>query len=269
MPDQMTERLAALFDARRYDDALALSLESIERDPENANLWYLAGQCYRFTGDFDNAVRFLSHSLDKFSDEAAPWLALGIAQQLSGRLDDATDTLRRGTERFPDDPHLFNSLGMTRKHQGMTDRAINCYLKVVSLIAETHYRQLKNARSSPIAPECEYGYDIWLQAAMEVAMEAAVSDGCTSIGAPTSEMALDEERTHRHEGLYWTDQEEAGGGRLRVFLPNYFNTMFHLLAHNRLFGVAIGNLSTVLEMEGRHEEAEAHRAEALFFESLT
>lgn len=269
MPDEKSERLDALLDAQRYDDALPLCLECIERDPENANLWYLAGQCYRFTGDFENAVRYLSRSLAMFSGEVATWLALGIALQLSGRLDDAAETLRRGIERFPDNPYLFNSLGMTRKLQGMTDRAINCYQKVIRLIAEEQFRNLKNARSSPIAPECPYGFEVWLHAALAIALEATARDGCSSFEWPTGEMAIDEERTHRHEGLYWTDHSNAAGSRSRLFLPNYTNTMFLLFARNRLFGIAIGNLSTVLEMEGRLEEAEKHRAEALFFESLT
>jgi tetratricopeptide (TPR) repeat protein len=46
-----------LVNRRRYQDALPILRQVLERNPDDWNCWYLAGQCCRFLEDFDGAGR--------------------------------------------------------------------------------------------------------------------------------------------------------------------------------------------------------------------
>ncbi len=76
---------------------------------------------------------------------------------------------------------------------------------------------------------------------------------------------MEEERTEEHGGLYWTSLNDEEIENVRLYLPNYFNTVRESLRGNQLYANLIGNRGTVLEMLGRKEEAMEHFAEAQEF----
>ena len=94
---------------------------------------------------------------------------------------------------------------------------------------------------------------------------AANTDGVTSFGWPTAEAAQEEERTERHGGLYWIENQQDDGGTLRFFMPNYFNTFREALRSSTSYATLIGNRGTVLDLLGQDDEAAAHFAEATEF----
>lgn len=82
---------------------------------------------------------------------------------------------------------------------------------------------------------------------------------------PTGEQAIDEERTEKHRGMYWTDELGDDGQLVRHYLPNYFNTFRESLRMDSTYSNLIGNRGTVLNLLGRHEEARLHTVEATEF----
>ena len=48
----------------RYSEALPILLALIKKNENDGSLHYLAGQCYRFLGDFEKAVAFLSKATE-------------------------------------------------------------------------------------------------------------------------------------------------------------------------------------------------------------
>jgi hypothetical protein len=78
-------------------------------------------------------------------------------------------------------------------------------------------------------------------------------------------MALEEERTEAHQGLYFTDQPSPDGKTIRLFLPNFFNTFREWLASRADYATLVGNLGAVCELMGKAEEAASYVAEAKEF----
>ena len=76
---------------------------------------------------------------------------------------------------------------------------------------------------------------------------ASSAEGIGRIAWPTGDQAVEEERTERHGGLYWTDLPGNGGQLVRMYLPNYFNTFRELLRRDALYSNLIGNRGTALE----------------------
>jgi hypothetical protein len=87
-------------------------------------------------------------------------------------------------------------------------------------------------------------------------------DNIDSIAWPTGEQALEEENTERHAGLYWDDHRTSDAKTVRLFLPNSFNTFRETLRIESIYSNFIGNRATVLELLGRHSEAQKHFEEA-------
>ena len=75
-------------------------------------------------------------------------------------------------------------------------------------------------------------------------------------------MAIEEERTQKHKGLLWVDQRDSDGKPVRLFLPNFFNTVFNKLSRDQTYSELMGNRGLVLEMLGKQEEAQKHFEEA-------
>lgn len=94
-----------------YDAALVLWQEAEKRDPDNPNVWYNLGVCYKNTAkDRELAVEYLKKSLDyanpnyvpnDHTDRTAPLEAYGqygIALRMVGRFDESIEALRKARE---------------------------------------------------------------------------------------------------------------------------------------------------------------------------
>ena len=71
---------------------------------------------------------------------------------------------------------------------------------------------------------------------------------------PTGELAEEELRTGRHEGLYWFDYTEDDQ-RVRLVLANFFNTFREILAADSSYSLLMGNQAVVLQSLGKYDEA--------------
>ena len=94
-----------------YDAALVLWQEAEKRDPDNPNVWYNLGVCYKNTAkDRELAIEYLKKALDyanpnyvpnDHTDRTAPLDAYGqygVALRMVGRFDESIEALRQARE---------------------------------------------------------------------------------------------------------------------------------------------------------------------------
>jgi tetratricopeptide (TPR) repeat protein len=259
----MRERAINLFQEGQYNDALSLFRSVIKADPDDWNSIHLAGQCCRFLNDIDGAIKYHQQATSINPNEAPMWLALGIAYQLRENWDDAIGALREALEIDPDYVPAFNSLALTQKKMGELEKAAHNYDAGVIALSRSIVESMINAFDNQILSHRGSTNNLWMEYATRAAMHLATSDGnIESIAMPTGETAVEEDRTHRHGGLYWADQRGADENLNRYFLPNFFNAFHRSLRQERLYSQLIGNRGTVLELMGNQEEAQGHFQEA-------
>jgi tetratricopeptide (TPR) repeat protein len=235
----------------------------------NWNAWYLAGQCYRFLNNSESAIEHLSRAAAITSDHPQVLLALGIAFQLSERWEDAIQAFRLAIEMDADYAEAYNSLAFTQKKCGDFDSALHNYDAGAKALTRRMVKGMKNGRASLIIKHRDTVGTLWIDYVFRAGLYLACTvDGISKLAFPTGEMAIDEERTERHAGLYWIDTKQKTNSTMRLLLPNYFNYCREQLKTGKEYSLLIGNRGRVLELLGRREEADQHFAEANEFLSL-
>jgi tetratricopeptide (TPR) repeat protein len=259
----MRDRAFELVQAGKYDEALPLFHQVFRADPSDWNAIYLAGQCCRWLNDFDGAIDCLQQAAKINPNEGPIFLALGIACQLKEDWGAAMDALKRAIQIDPDYVLAFNSLAMTQKRMGELEKADHNYEAGAIALTRQIVKSMTNLSENPILPHGTSTNDLWTEYAVQGGLYlAAMEDRLEGIAWPTGEMAEEESRTHKHEGLLWVDQSDTDGKPLRLFLPNFFNTFRLTLQSNRTYSELMGNRGLVLEMLGKQEEAQKHFQEA-------
>jgi len=118
-----------LIQQQNYQEALEIILSLLQDDADDWNLNYLAGQCYRFTGDIEKAIGFLSHAAQVNIDEPEIFLALGIAYQINEDYEVAIDKLTIATKLDASFFSAYNSLGLTYRKMNQPQNALDWYSK--------------------------------------------------------------------------------------------------------------------------------------------
>ena len=254
----MRDKAIQLVQEGKFNEALVLFRSVIEEDPTDWNAVYLAGQCCRYMGNYDKAIDYLRRATELNSIEKSVWLALAIAYQLNENWDNAIKAIKRAFEIDPDYVPAFNTLAMTQKRMGQLEKADHNYDAGAKALARCIVKDMSNSSDSLIIPIRSSRNDLWLEYALYVALLAAIEDHIESIATPNSEMAMAEERTQKHKGLFWIDQEGQDGKTFRLFLPNYFNTFQTTLRSDRTYSELMGNRGLVLEMLGQQKDADKH-----------
>ena len=241
-----------------FDHAYHLVSREIERDRSNWNLWFLMGQCLRFMGRYYEAIDKYEASIRLNKKEKSIYLGLGISCQYAKQWNKAIDAFRCAIEL--DDTFLsaYNSLALTQKKMGELSKSSHNYKAAVIAMFRKVIRDRGNKRSNKFFKSEDMASNVWFEYAMDAALFLASQDGCTRLLMPSPEMATGEGQNEPHGGLYWIDQPDGG----RLFLPNYFNTLRVCVTYEPAYAQLVGNRSTVLELLGEHEEAEAHLVEA-------
>jgi tetratricopeptide (TPR) repeat protein len=259
----MRDKAFQLIEEGNFAEALPLFRSVIEADPSDWNSVYLAGQCCRFMNDFDGAIEYLRRATELNSNEKSVWLALAIANQLNENWDNAIKAIKRAFKIDPDYVLAFNTLAMTQKRMGELEKADHNYNAGAEALARCILKEMSNTSDSPILTIRGSRNNLWIEYAMYAAFYiAANEDHLEAVATPNAEMAKEEERTQKHKGLFWIDQEGQDGKTFRLFLPNYFNTFHITLRRDRTYSELMGNRGLVLEMLGRQEDADKHFQEA-------
>ena len=100
----------ASYYARRYDQAIAQSRETLEMDPNFAQAYYGLARAYGQKGMYDEATNALNKARTLLAGSARIVAELGYAYAASGKRDEARDVLRglkeEATRKYVD-PYLF------------------------------------------------------------------------------------------------------------------------------------------------------------------
>jgi tetratricopeptide (TPR) repeat protein len=263
MENELVNKAFTLMKSQSYQDALSVLHSVIDHSPSNINAWYLAGQCYRYLNDFDNAVKHLATAAELKKDDPSIHLALGIAYQLQKNWQSAINAFKKAIELDPDQELAYNSLALTQKKAGDLEKAIHNYDAGAKALSRRIVKEMTNNRRKPILKHRDTSGQLWIEYAMNAAIQvASLEGGITEIAFPNGETAIEEERTEKHEGLYWEDVPNDKGGVTRYFLPNFFNTFIESLKIDPAYSNLIGNRGTALKELGLEDEAHAHFNEA-------
>lgn len=265
--NELLDRGVTCFTNNQFTEAITHFRQIIDQDPTDWNAKYLVGQCYRFLGDYPTAISYLEKALSLRDDESSVYHELGVAYQLNGDYSDSLDALAKGKDLDPENEVFYISYAMTRKAQGEYEKALGNYQSAFKMLGNRITRFMRNSRRTPIFPHPECPFHLWMDCAIEGAMYSAVTAGyLKGVEFPTGQMAEEELITKQHEGLCWIIREDFEGNMFQLYLPNYFNTFFVILCRDEsVYYELIGNMSTVLSLLGRDEEAKEYREEAEFF----
>ena len=141
-----------MMDNMEYEKAIPLFIDAL-KVCNNVNHWelhYMLGQCYRLTGDIQNACSSLQKAISRQcrlrecfqngevhpKQASAVFQAYGIASQLNEDYYTALDMLKQAIKLNPYSFSSYNSLGITYRRQGRLGEAIECYNHAENLINE-------------------------------------------------------------------------------------------------------------------------------------
>lgn len=206
-------------------------------------------------------VDHLSQAAARNGGDAGAFLALAIAHHANERWDDAIAALRRVMELDADLPAAYDCLALTQRKRGELDKALHNYRAGACALGRRIAKSLRNVRTNPILKFRETVGTLYFEFLLDAAVGLADADGAESVAWPIGKMAMEEERTERHGGLYWVSTLTEEGEPLRIYLPNIVGTFFERLRGSE-YSNLIGNRGTVLELLGRHDEARKHFDEA-------
>ena len=258
----MRDQAIELMRDQKFTDALAIFKHLLSRDPKDWPLLYMAGQCSRFLGIIPDAINYLRAAAAFDPRDSSVYHALGIAHQLVDEFDEATKAFRKSLEIDPNNNFAYNSLALTQRKMGHFELALQNYDAAAKAMTRRIVSNMENARSNRLLPHRESRHNLWAEHATFGALYLCSQAGDVARMAwPTGELAEEEERTRRHEGLYWFDYTEDDQ-RVRLVLPNFFNTFREILAADSSYSLLMGNQSVVLVSLGEYAEAQRHLDEA-------
>jgi len=148
MPSQK-ELAMQLMEKKKFSEAIPFFLELIESKSDDKGLYYMLGQCYRFTNQIKLATENLSKavSLQHLDSNEEPtirvadqdiWFAFGVALQLEGNLNDSEKALLHTLDLILEDGEIlapgssFNDLqASTLNSLGLTYRKMRNYKKAL------------------------------------------------------------------------------------------------------------------------------------------
>ena len=259
----MRQQAIELMRLGQFQKALGCFENLLVSDSTDWSVYYMAGQCARFSKEMPKAKSFLQKAISLNNSEPSVYLAYGIALQLSDDLQMSVEAFRSALELDSNLVLAYNSLGLSQKKLGKLDLAKHSLEEGLRALSRNIAVGLVNQRSSPVVahPSSEAPY--WTKVAIGAAMFLSAREPSISkLAWPSGEMAAEEARTRKHGGLFWTDQSGGNESITRLFLPNFFNSVFRILKNDPTYANLLGNLGSVIDLLGDSETAQSHYAEA-------
>ena len=131
--EDLRNKAIYLMKKQQYDEALPLFLDLINKNPNDPWLYYMAGQCFRFTNDMSNAIKFLEKATEIEVEEFEFWHALGIAYQLGGDYVRAVEAFHEAILVNENAISSYNSMGLTYRKLGEYQKAVEWYEKGIKI----------------------------------------------------------------------------------------------------------------------------------------
>ena len=265
MSDAARDAAITLMRSGNYQSALESFKTLIADEPRDWTLFYMAGQCARFTNDIQSATAYLLRATELDDSQPQVFLALGIAQQIQGQLWESQEAFRKALELDSDYDLAYNSLALTQKKMGKLDLALHNLEEGLKVLSRSIARKMRNTEENKIFPHPNIRGRRWVKYALNAATYLCANEPDIKLAWPTGGQAIAETDSQVHRGLYWLDTTDTERAKTRLFLPNFFNTFFSLLRSESPYAHMLGNLGSVLELQGNQEEAELCYEEAKEF----
>lgn len=260
MSDASNNALQVL-SAGDVQSGLALSLEAVHETPNDWHCHYSLGMCLRHLKYYSDACDAYENSLKLDHNQPSVLLALSIARQLNAELGQSVIAAKRAIEIDPEYYLAYNTLGMTRKLQGEFEFASLSYDVGAKMLARSIMKTFVNNQDSPSFPCGETTFNLWANYTLDSALFNVMSSGLERMLIPSTVSAEIYNNDSDYGGYFWTDVTDVDRKMGRLFLPNFFNTMFYRLKLEPAFRTFIGNRYTVLKALNQDDEAEKHLCE--------
>jgi len=147
-----------LIKQQKFSEALELLPSLIESNPDDSNLQFLMGQCFRFTNKIPEAINCFIKATNLSPNAPENFLALGIAYQLNENFERAIDTLKKAIELDSNLFSAYNSIGLTYRIIGNFKEALHWYSRGKEIVVnEVVDRLLKEENPDPENQINDYG----------------------------------------------------------------------------------------------------------------
>lgn len=142
--------------ARFYEQALGVTLEGVQKDPENARIWLLMGEAQAGLGRLaaaDSAYDRAEQLYPPYAEETRPareaaWVQAfnrGITAIQAGKLDEATAALNEADMMYRGRPEALVTLGQLQLQQGQTKEAEASFRSAIEVLQGPARKDLSEA----------------------------------------------------------------------------------------------------------------------------
>jgi tetratricopeptide (TPR) repeat protein len=97
----------ALLSAKKFDDALALQLQNVDRFPKEQSTSFILGMIYQALGRDAEAIACFRRTIELDPRNSGVYQRLAIALRATGDMEGATEALLTGMSRIPNSPGLL------------------------------------------------------------------------------------------------------------------------------------------------------------------
>jgi tetratricopeptide (TPR) repeat protein len=126
-PHQWLDKGTALYDLKKYDEALVAFDMGLKTDPNDTSLWFWKGLSLGNLDKYDEALEAYDQGLKTDPKDTSLWWGRGNALQNLGRYEDATTAFDQGLKINPKDASLWNGKGTALFASGKYEKALVAY----------------------------------------------------------------------------------------------------------------------------------------------
>jgi protein O-mannosyl-transferase len=123
---------------RRYDQAIPLYLDVLQRNPQFWSANYNLGYAYYRAGKFSDAERFLNRAIEIDDHDSDQFIFLARTQMEQGKLEEAGENVERALQRAPQSPGFHFVLAKILEMRGEREQAIAEYKNEMLSHPENH-----------------------------------------------------------------------------------------------------------------------------------
>lgn len=124
-PEALLETGKALFEAERFEEALAMFQQAVKEDGSSAPAHYWRGMVQYELAEYRKAVASFKRTVELDEKWASGYVGLGKSYlQIKYRRLDARNALRNAARLAPDDPEIQYQLGMAHMNPRLTDQIV-------------------------------------------------------------------------------------------------------------------------------------------------
>jgi len=142
MDEIVFNKIQHFINSGHYVDALHSLRQELIRDPDDWNIYYLMGFCYRAINDFEMSIRCYSDAIEINPDDSSIYLGLGIVYQLNNDFENAIHTFEKAIQLKQNFIEAYNSLGLTYSKQRKYELAIHVYKQGIEKLMDSYIEKI-------------------------------------------------------------------------------------------------------------------------------